>query len=135
MRNDCCAFKGEWSPFNLSGITNILHSFPYCLVFRSNLKKSNQLEFGVRYNEYVKDAANEPRPLGDTIGKLKASALHLENSKPTSRYRRFESSQLISPTREHIKGQILSSLEDRCGFGIKRGNVSFVQRRSKSYLE
>ncbi|GKD86878.1 hypothetical protein Tco_1358032, partial [Tanacetum coccineum] len=53
---DDVVFIGEWSPSNLSGITNILHCFSLLSGLSINLKKSNLLGVGVR-SEYVKDAA------------------------------------------------------------------------------
>ncbi|GKB88884.1 hypothetical protein Tco_0961156 [Tanacetum coccineum] len=73
---DDVVFIGEWSPSNLSGITNILHCFSLLSGLSINLKKSNLLGVGVR-SEYVKDAA-------DTSGKLKASALQLVKLKTLS---------------------------------------------------
>ncbi|GJV25458.1 RNA-directed DNA polymerase, eukaryota [Tanacetum coccineum] len=61
---DDVVFIGEWSPSNLSGITNILHCFSLLSGLSINLKKSNLLGVGVR-SEYVKDAAVN-------LGKLKA---------------------------------------------------------------
>ncbi|GKA44549.1 RNA-directed DNA polymerase, eukaryota, partial [Tanacetum coccineum] len=51
---DDVVFIGEWSPSNLSGITNILHCFSLLSGLSINLKKSNLLGVGVR-SEYVKD--------------------------------------------------------------------------------
>ncbi|GJU14768.1 RNA-directed DNA polymerase, eukaryota [Tanacetum coccineum] len=53
---DDVVFIGEWSPSNLSGITNILHCFSLLFGLLINLKKSNLLGVGVR-SEYVKYAA------------------------------------------------------------------------------
>ncbi|GJW17983.1 hypothetical protein Tco_0025419 [Tanacetum coccineum] len=53
---DDVVFIGEWSPSNLSGITNILHCFSLLSGLSINLKKSNLLGVRVR-SEYVKDAA------------------------------------------------------------------------------
>nr|GEX01537.1 RNA-directed DNA polymerase, eukaryota [Tanacetum cinerariifolium] len=53
---DDAVFIGEWSPSNLSGITNMLHCFSLLSGLSINLKKSNLLGVGVR-SEYVKDAA------------------------------------------------------------------------------
>ncbi|GJT36961.1 hypothetical protein Tco_0936826 [Tanacetum coccineum] len=64
---------GEWSPSNLSGITNILHCFSLLSGLSINLKKSNLLGVGVR-SEYVKDAAvnlgldYENHHLNDLVG-------------------------------------------------------------------
>nr|GEX15802.1 hypothetical protein [Tanacetum cinerariifolium] len=52
---DDAVFIGEWSPSNLSGITNILHCFSLLFGLSINLKKSNLLGVRVR-SEYVKDA-------------------------------------------------------------------------------
>ncbi|GKC27731.1 RNA-directed DNA polymerase, eukaryota [Tanacetum coccineum] len=65
--------KSEWSPSNLSGITNILHCFSLLSGLSINLKKSNLLGVGVR-SKYVKDAD----AWEDTIRKLKGSDLQLE---------------------------------------------------------
>ncbi|GKA45560.1 hypothetical protein Tco_0738356 [Tanacetum coccineum] len=93
------------SPFNLSGITNILHCFSLLSGLSINLKKSNLLGVGVR-SEYVKDASvnlgcltmKTPfKYLGvmvggicatsqaweDTIGKLKARLSNWKPQKPS----------------------------------------------------